>query len=34
MVDAELHQLTVYDRLVTFVVNKAEIVFVPTKFIV
>jgi len=33
-VDAELHQLTVYDRLVMFVVNKAEIVFVPTKFIV
>ena len=32
--DAELHQLTVYDRLVMFVVNKAEIIFVPTKFIV
>ena len=34
IVDAELHQLTVYDRLVMFVVNKAEIIFVPTKFIV
>lgn len=34
VVGAELHQLTVYDRLVMFVVNKAETVFAPTKFIV